>query len=276
MTDLATAATLACLWEATAPKPGNIYRGADFEDATYADFLTSAAVIGPTIALAPTHGVGHAVLESIKAIHAAVGTNTYLGTVLLLAPLAAVPSDQSLVGGVCKVLDSLSVEDTQLVYEAIRLANPGGLGKVNEADVRAAAPQITLIEAMQLAADRDLVARQYANNFAEIFQAASHIERTKEPLGRGIVRAFLELLAAEPDTLIIRKCGLAKSQEVSQYAASVLQYSGEDYEAALADFDFWLRADGHRRNPGTTADIIAAALFVLLREGRLQWPVKFY
>ena len=38
-------ATLACLWEATAPKPGNVYRGADFDDLTYADFITSAAVI---------------------------------------------------------------------------------------------------------------------------------------------------------------------------------------------------------------------------------------
>jgi triphosphoribosyl-dephospho-CoA synthetase len=29
-----------------------------------------------------------------------------------------------------------------------------------------------------------------------------------------------------------------------------------------------LRADGHRRNPGATADLIAAALFVALREGQ--------
>ena len=36
---------------------------------------------------------------------------------------------------------------------------------------------------------------------------------------------------------------------------------------ALADFDFWLRSDGHRRNPGTTADLIAAALFAGLRDG---------
>ena len=44
---LGACATLACLWEATAPKPGNVYRGADFDDLTYADFLTSAAVDRP-------------------------------------------------------------------------------------------------------------------------------------------------------------------------------------------------------------------------------------
>ena len=276
MNDLALQATLACIWEATAAKPGNVYRGADFEDATYADFLTSAAVIGPQIALAPTYGVGQAVLESVKAIHHAVGTNTYLGTVLLLAPLAAARPDKPLATGLPTVLSNLSTTDTRLVYEAIRLAAPGGLGKVDEADVVDAPPEITLVAAMQLATDHDLVARQYTNNFAEVFWVADRIAANKAPLAKSIVTAFLELLAKQPDTLIARKCGLALAQEVSNYAARVLSYAGEDYEAALADFDFWLRADGHRRNPGTSADIIAAALFVLLRDGRLQWPVKFY
>lgn len=276
MNDLALQATLACIWEATAAKPGNVYRGADFEDATYADFLTSAAVIGPQIALAHAYGVGHAVFESIKAIHHAVGTNTYLGTVLLLAPLAAARPDKPLALGLPTVLSNLSTTDTRLVYEAIRLAAPGGLGKVDEADVVDAPPEITLVAAMQLAADHDLVARQYTNNFVEVFWVADLIAANKAPLAQSIVTAFLELLAKQPDTLIARKCGLALAQEVSNYAARVLSYTGEDYEAALADFDFWLRADGHRRNPGTSADIIAAALFVLLRDGRLQWPVKFY
>lgn len=276
MKDLATAATLACLWETTAPKPGNIYRGADFENASYADFLTSAAVIGPTIATASKLGVGHAVLESIRAIHTAVGTNTYLGTVLLLAPLAAVPSSVPLGEGLPQVLAALTAKDTRLVYEAIHLAQPGGLGSVEEADVYGDSPNISLVAAMQLAAQRDLVARQYTNNFAQVFWVAERIEAAELPLSTAIVRAYLELLAEFPDTLIARKCGAALSGEVSQYATRILACTGEDYEAALADFDFWLRADGHRRNPGTSADIIAAALFVLLREERLQWPVRFY
>jgi triphosphoribosyl-dephospho-CoA synthase len=274
--DIATAATLACIWEATAAKPGNVYRGADFEDVTYADFLTSAAVLGPKIALAPTHGVGHAILESIRAIQSSVGTNTYLGTVLLLAPLAAVPADTSLAVSLPKVLGGLTTSDTRLVYEAIRLAQPGGLGKVDEADVRESTPNIMLLEAMRLAADRDLVARQFTNNFEQVFWAAERICEHGQPLSNSIVRSYLELLAEHPDTLVTRKSGIEMAQEISRYAAQVLTYTGEDYEAAVADFDFWLRADGHRRNPGTSADIIAAALFVLLRDGKLEWPVRFY
>jgi triphosphoribosyl-dephospho-CoA synthase len=274
--DIATAATLACIWEATAAKPGNVYRGADFEDVTYADFLTSAAVLGPQLALAPTHGVGHAILESIRAIHASVGTNTYLGTVILLAPMAAVPAGIHLEVGLPMVLHDLTIEDTQHVYDAIRLAQPGGMGKVDEADVHNTAPNITLVEAMRLAAERDLVARQFTNNFEQVFWAAARICEHGQPLSASIVRTFLELLAEYPDTLVARKCGSDTAKEVSTYAARVLAYTGEDYDAAVADFDFWLRADGHRRNPGTSADIIAAALFVLLRDGKLEWSVRFY
>jgi triphosphoribosyl-dephospho-CoA synthase len=274
--DIATAATLACIWEATAAKPGNVYRSADFEDVTYADFLISAVVLGPKIAFAPTHGVGYAILESIHAIHASVGTNTYLGTVLLLAPLGAVPADASLEVGLPKVLSGLTTDDTRLVYEAIRLAQPGGLGKVAEADVYEAVPNITLVEAMRLAAVRDSVARQFINNFEQVFWAASRIREYGQPLSKSIVRTFLELLAECPDTLVVRKCGAKVAREVSAYAGKVLAYTDEDFDAAAADFDFWLRADGHRRNPGTSADIIAAALFVLLRDGKLEWPVRFY
>jgi triphosphoribosyl-dephospho-CoA synthase len=276
MMDIATSATLACIWEATAAKPGNVYRGGDFEDVTYADFLTSAVVLGPKLALVPARGVGYAILESIRAIHNAVGTNTYLGTVLLLAPLAAVPADVPLNVGLPKVLEGLTTDDTRLVYEAIRLAQPGGLGKVDEADVHEAAPDITLVEAMGLAANRDLVARQFTNGFEQVFWAAARIREHGLPLSNSIVRGYLELLAEYPDTLVARKCGMEMAQEVSRYAARILTYTDEGYNAAVADFDFWLRADGHRRNPGTSADIILAALFVLLRDGKLEWPVRFY
>ena len=279
---LGACATLACIWEATAAKPGNVYRGADFDDCSYADFLTSAAVIGPALEASVSRGVGAAVLACVEATHAAVGVNTYLGTVLLLAPLAAVPASASLSDGVASVLAGLHVDDARFAYDAIRIANPGGLGNASEADVNSTpAPCITLLEAMRLAADRDLVARQYVNVFAEVFRTADRIAAAAAvlPLGEATVRAYLALLAEEPDTLVARKCGLSVAQETADRAAQVLAAleAGESFaEDQLADFDFWLRADGHRRNPGTSADVIAAALFVLLRERRLNWPVKFY
>jgi triphosphoribosyl-dephospho-CoA synthase len=276
-------ATLACIWEATAPKPGNIYRGADFEDVSYADFLTSAALVGPVLDQAEGQGVGPTVLRAVDVTQAAVGSNTNLGTLLLLAPLAAVPSGMALHQGIADVLDQLTVEDTEQIYAAIRLAQPGGLGKVDTADVNAPAePLLRLVEAMRLAADRDLVARQYTSNVEQVFNVAVIIENGHQdglPLSDAIVQAFLQQLAEFPDSLIARKRGLETAQNVSRRATTVLG-SGKPgevaYKRAVKELDFWLRSDGHRLNPGTSADLIAAGLFVLLRDQRLNWPVRFY
>src|SRR3954449_10196033 len=95
------AATLACLYEATARKPGNVHPGENFDDATtYAAFVASAVVIGPIMSSAADLGVGRTVLASVRATRQAVNTNTNLGTILLLAPLAAVPADAQLTGGI--------------------------------------------------------------------------------------------------------------------------------------------------------------------------------
>src|SRR5690349_15154174 len=154
-------ATLACLLEATAPKVGNVHRGADFEDLTFADFLVTAVAIGPAMEHAGATGIGRAVLDAVGAAQAAVATNTNLGMALLIAPLAAVPWTEKLsTESVGRVLASLSPDDCRLVYEAIRLARPGGLGKVESMDVHGEPPS-DLVAAMRAAADRDLVARQY-------------------------------------------------------------------------------------------------------------------
>lgn len=275
---LGACATLACLWEATAPKPGNVYRGADFADMTYADFLTSAAVIGPVLDDCESLGLGGTVLTAVSATKNAVNTNTNLGTVLLLAPLALSAASGTPPG---EIVSAATNEDTQQIYQAIRLASPGGLGEVESGDV-AAPPQHSLLEAMQLAADRDLVAKQLSGDFAEVRWAADETQKWAQqglPLSDAIVATQLRLLANHGDSLVARKIGLAASQELSDRAAAVVGIDISDcelYANALADFDFWLRADGNKRNPGTTADLIAAALFVLLSENRLSWPVRFY
>lgn len=279
---IGTCATLACLFEATAPKPGNVYRGADFEDLSYVDFLTSAAVLGPVMQEAAGRPLGETVLAGVQATRSVAGSNTNLGMILLLAPLAAVPRETPLAEGVGELLVQSTVDDARHVYEAIRLAQPGGLGRVQEADI-SEEPTITLREAMELAAERDLIARQYTHNFADVLQRL--VPWLLESLAGGaalapaIVDLQLRTLSEFPDSLIMRKCGPQVAQEASDRAAHVLSCAppgDEAYEQALADFDFWLRSDGHRRNPGTTADLIAAALFVALREGQIETPYRFY
>jgi triphosphoribosyl-dephospho-CoA synthase len=274
-------AGLACLWEVSASKPGNVHRTADFEDLTFVDFAASAVAIAPAFdAAARGARLGQIVVAAVRATRDAVGTNTNLGAVLLMAPLAM--ADGASRTGVSEVLSGLDADDARLVYEAIRLATPGGLGRVDEADVSGPPPD-DLIYAMRLAADRDLVARQYAHDFAELFDVVlpalgDGIARDW-PLDQTIVRAQLRLMADFPDSLIARKCGPAVARQSAVMAAAALAAGNpgdEQYERALADFDFWLRCDGHRRNPGTTADLVCAGLFAALRTGIIELPVKFY
>lgn len=276
-------ASLACLLEATAPKPGNVHRGADFEDVTYLDFAVSALVIAPAFdAAAAGARLGATVLAAVEATRRAVATNTNLGTVLLLAPLAMVPRHQDLAAGVAQVLDGLDSDDARNVYAAIRRAQPGGMGSVEEADVAGEAPA-DLLAAMQLAAERDLVARQYVNGFEQVLSRI--VPSLAEALARGaaladgIVETQLRLMSEFPDSLVARKCGVEVARQTAARAGKVLaagEPGGEAFRRAVVDFDFWLRADHHRRNPGTTADLVAAGLFAVLRDGLIELPLRFY
>ena len=118
---------LAATWEATARKAGNVHRFADFADVTYADFVLSAAAAAPELGRASQRPLGETVLAAVRATRAVVRTNTNLGIVLLLAPLATVHG-VDLRTGVREVLAGTAVADAACVYEAIRLAAPGGLG----------------------------------------------------------------------------------------------------------------------------------------------------
>ncbi len=272
------AATLACLLDLAAPKPGNVHRGADFEDVGFAQFATSAvALAGPIDAAASgALGLGQAVEAAVAASRAWTGTNTHLGTILLLVPLAMAPRDKPWSAGLSAVLASLTPEDSQAVYRAIRTAEPGGLGQVEQADLAGPAPE-RLLDAMRLAEDRDAIARQYTHGFADVLgPLRDSLIAALEACGRlteAVVVAHVEQLARQPDSLIARKCGSAVAAEAQARATAVVQ-AGAPTEGlwwqAASDLDFWLRSDGHRRNPGTTADLVTAAVFALLREGTLD------
>jgi triphosphoribosyl-dephospho-CoA synthase len=272
-------AALATLLEVTAPKPGNVHRGADFEDVTFPEFVAAGIAIAPVLDAAAGRPLGATILAAVEATRHVTPRNTNLGTILLLAPLAAVPRPQPLATGVAAVLSRLSADDARDCYAAIRLAAPGGLGHVDQADVESEAPG-DLLWAMRLAADRDLVARQYADGFRQVFECvvpwlSADLNAGTAPL-EAIVHVHVRLMSEFPDSLIGRKCGTAVAQRSAKLATTALDAgppSSDAYHDALADLDFWLRSDGHRRNPGTTADLLAAGLFVLLREGIMNEPL---
>lgn len=275
---IAQAAQMACLLEVSAPKPGNVNRAHDFPGTRFEDFLLSAIAIGPAMAAAGRVGVGRTIWQAIRDTHRLVHTNTNLGIVLLLAPLAKACFHAREIQGVrahlAQVLAGLSVEDARLAYAAIRLARPGGLGRVERADI-AEAPTVTLYEAMALAQERDAIAREYVTNFAITFDigypALKAAWAACSDLSTTIVQAYLTILARVPDTLIARKRGAAMADRVSRWARQALEQGGAltaSGQQALAELDCALRAEGHTLNPGTTADLTTAALFVwLLFEG---------
>jgi triphosphoribosyl-dephospho-CoA synthase len=271
-------AELACLLEVTARKPGNVHRFLDLADLHFLDFLLSASAIRQPLDRAAELGVGTAVLKAVEATRQVVSTNTNLGMILLLAPLAAIPVKTDLAHGVERVLDETTVEDARQVFRAIRMAGPGGLGRVAEQDV-ADEPTVTLRAAMALAAGRDLVARQYANGFREVLDEALPLLgqsiRDGLPLESTIVLAFLRLLARHPDTLVSRKAGPDAAAHVSRRAGEILAAGWPETSEGsrlIAEFDFWLRGPAVALNPGTTADLVTAALFAALRDGTIQLP----
>ncbi len=274
---IAWAVHVACLLEVCADKPGNVTWGKDFWDIRFVDFMVSAVAVGPALRDAPAASIGETVLRAVRDTRRFVRTNTNLGMILLLAPLAKAAGlghPQGLRAGVSEVLRALTVDDARLAFEAIRLASPGGLGKAGRYDVRGAEVDITLREAMHLAQDRDTVAREYVTDFEITFEvgyaALRRFLAEGHRLSDSIVQTALTILAQVPDTLIVRKEGLATAQEVSRRASRVLRAGGafsERGREALREFDLSIRDEKHRLNPGTTADLIAATLFVFLTEG---------
>ena len=276
MLSIQQCATLACLLEVTAPKPGNVHRGADFEDVTFLDFVNSAVAIGPAMQNASRSTLGQCIREAITDTRAIVNTNTNLGIVLLLAPLAKTGRTSDRKSALRSLLDNLTSSDAEDVFAAIRLVQPGGLGSSPEMDVNHDLTQPDLMAAMRIGADRDLIASQYATGFE--FLLDELVPRLAANCGTyglvsGIVNVYVWLLATKPDSLIARKCGPETAIVASEMAQRVLDAGDphrEESAKCLSDLDFWLRSDGHRRNPGTSADMITAAIFVNLLENCLD------
>jgi triphosphoribosyl-dephospho-CoA synthase len=267
------AAQLACVLEVSAEKPGNITPSHDFDDTSYEDMLRSGIALGPELGRAGERGVGETVLAAVRASRGAAGANTNLGIALLLAPLArAALGDGPLRGRLGEVLSALTVDDARAAYAAIRLAGAGGLDEAVEHDVRDE-PRVTLREAMAAAAQRDTIASEYVTDHAVTFELG--LPALRDALGDGlrprdaIVELALRLLAGVPDTLIARKRGAEAAGQVSAGAREVLTAGGvrtAEGRASLAEFDASLRREGNALNPGTTADLVTAVLFVGLLE----------
>jgi len=272
----------ACELDVAVRKPGNVSRFSSGHGMQAAVFDASARASAEPL-LRRGARVGERIEAAVAATWAVAGCNTNLGILLLCAPVARAfeqcpdPANRAALRAALEtVLSDLDVADARAAYRAIARARPGGLGTAPAEDVHAV-PSIDLRAAMALAADRDSIARQYRDGYAELFElgvpplagvlldAPAGAGDTPAPaLAAAVQRVFLAFLARFPDSHIVRKHGPAVAHTV-MCSAQVWQArarAGVDLDAdpGFAAWDLELKEAG--LNPGTSADLTVAALFI--------------
>ncbi len=298
---------LGILFEVSAPKPGNVNRKVDFETTKFEHFLASAVAVRPSFEHAAQRGImvsegaiqpeqieiGAIIKEAVININAwQSGGNTLLGTVLLLSPIAAAAgislvkneriSLPNLRENIRLVVESTTPSDAVAVYEAINMAGPNGLaGKAPTLDVedprsktKLLKEKITLYEVFKISAPYDSISREWTERYPVTFDVGFpyFTQQLKETgnLETAIIHTFLEILAKVPDTLIMRKVGLRKAKAISSKAGDIMKLGGLMASAGrekLSKLDSELRGPKNKLNPGTTADILAAVLSIVLLKG---------
>ena len=264
----------ACEIDVQAFKPGNVSIYSAAHDMTANDFIVSAQVSAPHIC-DPDFSLGEKIYYAIKATREAIACNTNLGIVLLCAPLIHAfqtrRSGQSLREALQTVLLNTTTNDCCWVYKAIQLAAPGGLGNAEQQDVHSV-PEVTLQEAMAIASDKDLIAKQFVSDFREIFDFTILEYNVKSDLDHDLahsaVMLYVSFLEKYPDSHIQRKFGdvydavIAEKMSALRNVLRSGHFSQHMQELRLVDE--WFKTN--KINPGTTADMVVATFVAVFLE----------
>jgi triphosphoribosyl-dephospho-CoA synthase len=296
---------LAILLEVSAHKPGNVSVVTNFDNTRYEHFLASAVAAGSSLEYAAKKGiavhegkicpsdvgVGQIIKNCVADIDSwQHGGNTLLGAVILLVPIGVAagmtPAEESLAASDLRknvriVVESTTPDDAVKIYEAMKVAKPSGLGKAPELDVndptstkRILEEKVTLFQVFQIAEKYDTICSEWVHGYPVTFDIAypflaKRIADGDDP-SQAILHTFLEVLSRCPDTFIARKTSVQKAKEVSSEAKEILNLGGLETalgKQRLIEFDARLRKSSNLLNPGTTADIVAAALAISVLSG---------
>lgn len=302
--DITRSLTLASLLELSGwPKPGNIHRTKDFEVTRFEHFLAGIVAIQPNFREFCVGiyqfsykfdtdfqfvGLGSFFYKAVRSmLKWQSGGNVLLGHILILAPLAAAATIclktqntnfNDFQNYLKKIIDASIVEDTVNLFQAIRLCNPGGLGKIEKYDINdekslneIKADKVTLKEIFTYSKEYDLISFEYSTIFNIILnEGLPYFLKTfilYKDINIATVNTFLYLLSLHPDTLIVRKSGKAFALKVLKSASEILEYGGISSENGLnltRRLDDELHVHKGKLNPGTTADLISGIIFCAL------------
>ncbi|MBT3284306.1 ATP--dephospho-CoA triphosphoribosyl transferase CitG [Candidatus Bathyarchaeota archaeon] len=299
--------SLAALLEVSAyPKPGNVHRLRDSPNTKYEHFLAGSVSLYPRMReLAEKSlrirnedrewtelGVGESILASTKdMMDWQSGGNVHLGIILLFSPLAAAAGSvmregvvdlEELRGALNKVISGAIPIDAVNIYRAIDEAmSKENLGAVDQLDVKDTssldkilAEGLTPLDIFRECQARDAICKEWATGFNVTFTEGYPFLRKRLDAGASIneatVDTFLKILSEHPDSLIQRKLGKKDAIAVSVNAKEIIQAGGASTEIGMTmiwELDDELRKENGSLNPGTTADLTAASLFLILLTG---------
>lgn len=304
--EIGRCASLSILLEVSGyPKPGNIHRNRDFERTKFEHFLCSAVAITPPMVTLALNGallglnklteaeveLGKHVLEAISDTQRwQHGGNTNLGSVLLLAPLcvgagAASSSGMMTTGGIRREVERVMLgttsKDAVNVYEAIKVARPGGMTPVNDLDVNKESSReeilkndVSLYRIFETSSSRDGISKELVSGMKMTFEIGhptfrKTFEETQDT-NTATVNTYLTILSKEPDSLITRKSGETAAHDVMRRAKEAVEAGGlrtAKGRKMIQNLDDELGKQGGKLNPGTTADLTCSSIMVALLEG---------
>lgn len=257
-------AQLAMMLEVCAfPKPGNVDRCHDYPETRLEHFLASTLFSRPALEEAERGQgrIGEIIKHAVRDTNCHFGGNTHFGAFILLIPLVYGKDIEGAMAAIARTDSS----DAVAFYKAFAMTSvkmhatdeldvndPHTLTVIRERDM-------SLLDVMQHSAANDMVAREWVAGFPLSRRGADLLQQIG-PGRQSIVRTFLTLLATEPDTFIIKKHGIDVARETMMAARDVLEgkRTAEDLDAECIRRDI---------NPGSTADIIIASIFIALGEG---------
>ncbi|NJE07874.1 apo-citrate lyase phosphoribosyl-dephospho-CoA transferase [Thermococcus sp. M39] len=281
--------TLGPLLEATIPKPGNVNRFKDFEDLTLYHFLFGNVAVVDILYEATEVGklirrgyyqlseanIGEMIKRAVQNAKAVQDANPNFGIIALEIPLVIALVISRHIYDAREVVKRLiahsTVRDTMEFYKAIRVANPKGIKSGVKYDVydenvfdELFKDRINLKRLAEISCERELIFCEWINGYELSYKTFLRLKELTEEfnLEEAVLKAFIELLASTPDTLIIRKAGKAEAELVMRTAKEVL-----DGNLSIDELDKLLREKGDLRNPGSLADIMAIALSLLILDG---------